>query len=74
MSERCARCFARDTEIVTIVVGDEELELRLCETHVGELLSGSTPWRDRNAGLPRRRPRPSRALRRVGDPSRSPGD
>ena len=43
MTERCARCFARDTEPVTIVVGDEELELKLCGPHVGELLTGATP-------------------------------
>jgi hypothetical protein len=40
---RCARCFAQETESVTIVVGDEELELRLCGTHLGELLTGATP-------------------------------
>lgn len=28
---------------MTIVVGDEELELRLCGPHLGELLTGATP-------------------------------
>lgn len=43
MSRRCIRCFAQETERVTIVVGDEELELRLCGPHLGELLTGATP-------------------------------
>lgn len=43
MSARCARCFTQETERVTIVVGDEELELKLCGPHLGELLSGATP-------------------------------
>ena len=43
MSERCVRCFTRETATVTIVVGDEELELKLCGPHLGELLTGATP-------------------------------
>jgi hypothetical protein len=43
VSERCVRCFALETERVTIVVGDEELELKLCASHLGELLTGATP-------------------------------
>jgi hypothetical protein len=43
VTERCSLCFAQDTERVTVVVGDEELELRLCGPHLGELLTGATP-------------------------------
>lgn len=52
MSDRCARCFARDTETVTIVVGDEELALRLCGPHLGELLTGATPLASPVARVP----------------------
>jgi hypothetical protein len=37
---------------VTIVVGDEELALRLCGPHLGELLTGATPLASPAARVP----------------------
>lgn len=61
MNARCARCFAQETEGVTIVVGDEELELKLCGPHLGELLTGATPLASpgTRASSPPATPRPT---------------